>query len=92
MTRLPRIESVTVTGPTALGIRWRAGHFDRIDLAGWIASGDDHLAPLAKPDVFARAALDEYGSAVVWGGDGDLAIDALHLSLLSDAQRKAGEP
>ena len=36
--------------------------------------------------MFTRAGVGGYGSAVEWD-DGDLAIDAVHLKLLADAQR-----
>ncbi len=39
--------------------------------------------------MFARAEVGGYGSAVEWD-DGDLAIDAVHLKLLADAQRPFG--
>lgn len=85
---LPRIVSVTPIGPAALGIKWRHGFSDRIDLAGWIATGGDILDPLKDPTVFATARPDEYGAAVVWGEeDGDLAIDAVHLGMLAEEQR-----
>ena len=85
--RLPRIESVRVDGPSTVRVRWKGQRSaDAVDLAGWIATGGEVLAPLKEPDVFTRAEVGGYGSAVEWD-DGDLAIDAVHLKLLADAQR-----
>ena len=85
--RLPRIESVKVDGPSTVRVRWKGQRSaDIVDLAGWIATGGEILAPLKDPGVFTRAGVGGYGSAVEWD-DGDLAIDAVHLKLLADAQR-----
>jgi len=85
---LPRIETVTVVGCTTLGVKWRDGSSDRIDLAGWIATGSEILRPLADPDTFRTAQVGGYGGMIYWGDeDGDLAIDALHLQLLAEEQR-----
>jgi hypothetical protein len=89
MEKIPRIQKVTAALPTALDIKWKGGQIDRIDLAGWIATGGDILAPLRNPDVFVRAFVDDYGSSVAWD-DHDLRIDAVHLSLLAQEQRSFG--
>ena len=84
---LPRIETVSVTQPATLRLRWRGKRAgDNVDLTGWIATGGDILAPLHNASVFARATVDNYGTAVVWN-DGDLAIDAAHLKALADKQK-----
>jgi hypothetical protein len=76
---LPRIETVSVTQPATLRLRWRGrSASDCVDLTGWIAAGGATLAPLREAPVFAKASVGNYGAAVVWG-DGDLAIDAAHL-------------
>ena len=83
----PRIESAKVDGPSSLRIRWKGQRTTSVvDLAGWIATGGELLASLKEPGVFARAEVGGYGSAVEWD-EGDLAIDAVHLKLLADAQR-----
>jgi hypothetical protein len=88
--RLPRIETVKVDGSSTLRVRWKGQRTTSvIDLSGWIATGGDILAPLKEPGMFARAEVGGYGSAVEWD-DGDLAIDAVHLKLLADAQRPFG--
>lgn len=88
---LPRIAIVARTGPTILGVTWRDGPSDRVDLAGWIATGGDVLAPLRDAAVFATARLGDFGASVEWGPeDGDLAIDAHHLRQIADEQRRFG--
>jgi hypothetical protein len=85
---LPRIESVCVVQPATLRLRWRdrrAG--DDVDLTGWIVTGGQMLAPLREAQVFAKAAVGNYGAAVVWD-DGELAIDAGHLKMLADEQKQ----
>lgn len=84
--KLPRIQSVTVVGPTTLRIHWRVRDVaDDVDLSEWIGSGGDVLAPLRDMQVFAKAAVSNYGTTVAWDdGSGDLSIDALHLKLLID--------
>jgi hypothetical protein len=88
--KLPRIESVAVSGPMSLRIRWRdVRAADVVDLTGWVATGGNVLSPLRDPPVFARARLENYGAAVAWD-DGDLAIDAVHLKKLADEQKPFG--
>ncbi|HEV7600353.1 MAG TPA: hypothetical protein VGO49_08840 [Bradyrhizobium sp.] len=85
---LPRIETVSVVQPARLRLRWqgrRAG--DSVDLTGWMATGGQTLAPLREAPIFAKASVGNYGAAVVWE-DGDLAIDATHLKMLSDEQKQ----
>lgn len=89
---LARIEAVTVEKPSTLRIRWRGKRVGNVvNLSGWIATGGDVLAPLGDPKVFSRAAIANYGAAVSWDdGEGDLAIDALHLSKLIEEQKPFG--
>lgn len=63
---------------------WADGRRDRINLADWIAGGGAILAPLADPAVFGSARVDAHGSAIAWGDDNDLAIDAFHLRRIAD--------
>jgi hypothetical protein len=84
---LPTIEAVTVDGRSSLLVRWRdTPAVDHVDLAGWIASGGDLLAPLKDPATFELVRVAAYGSVVAWDDD-DLAIDAVHLKMLADQQR-----
>lgn len=84
-----RIEKVEVTGPTDLRVIWR-GQRDavHVELAGWVATGGDILAPLSDPATFAKASVGDFGASVTWDdGEGDLAIDAIHLQKLVDEQK-----
>ena len=92
-TTLPRVASVEAVDPTRLRVSWSAGGEDVVELAGWIASGDDLLAPLGDLAVFGAPRVALYGSAVAWGEeDGDLAIDAQHLDMIAREQRPFGAP
>lgn len=85
----PRILAVAPSGASQVDVRW-SGRADvaRIDLAGWIATGGDILAPLRAPEVFATVRDGDHGGALIWGeDDGDLAIDAVHLHLIETEQR-----
>jgi hypothetical protein len=87
---IPKIENVTVDGPSTLRVRWRGKRAaDTINLAGWIATGGELLAPLKDPLLFQRAKVASYGGAVAWDDD-DLAVDSMHLKLLADEQRPFG--
>jgi hypothetical protein len=87
---VPRIAKVRVVDPGALRITWKGGGTDEVNLAGWIATGGEILAPLNDPAVFKCARPDEYGAAVAWDDDGDLAIDAMHLQLIAREQHPFG--
>lgn len=84
---LPRIRSVSAEAPSALRVIWNDGTADRIELAGWIATGDGLLDALRRPEVFAGARVGEYEAAIIWDEDGDLSIDAVHLHSLAEEQR-----
>ncbi|MBY0382782.1 MAG: hypothetical protein K2W78_12795 [Xanthobacteraceae bacterium] len=85
--QLPRISAVSVAGPSTLYITWKGDEEpSSIDLADWILSGGTLLAPLNSDEVFAMAAIGGYGTIVTWDkGEGDLAIDAVHLKIIADA-------
>ncbi|GJE56043.1 MULTISPECIES: DUF2442 domain-containing protein [Methylobacterium] len=88
---VPRITDIAATGPTQLRVAWRDGVDTLVDLAGWIATGDDVLAPLRDAVMFAAARIGEYGASLAWGDeDGDLAIDAFHLRQIATEQANAG--
>jgi hypothetical protein len=87
---IPRIKSVAAEGATVLKVKWRGGSNDRIDLAGWIATGSAVLVPLKDPSVFSQPRVVEYGTAVAWGDDDDLMIDAAHLELIAAEQQPFG--
>ena len=89
---MPRIETVSVVGPSRLRIVWRSSPVAaEIDLSRWISTGGPTLTPLRDPEAFAKAAVADHGAAVTWdSGAGDLSIDAPHLSLIAKAQRNGG--
>jgi hypothetical protein len=84
--KLPRIKTVTATSPVTLVVTWTDNRKDRIDLAGWIATGGDVLGPLFDDRLFLDARVAEHGTAVAWDDD-DLMIDATHLQMLAAEQR-----
>ena len=85
---MPRIEAVSVEGTGRLSVKWRSKtRKDMVNLLGWIATGGEILAPLMVPTVFRKASVGNYGAAIV-RDDGDLAIDAQHVMLLVDEQKK----
>ena len=87
----PRIEKVSVISPSTLRVKWRSRAApDEVDLTGWIATGGDASAALAGRDVFKRAKVGNYGTAVLWD-EGDLAIDAAHLLMLVTEQKEFSE-
>jgi hypothetical protein len=48
---LPRIETVSVDGPSILRVRWRGKRIlDMMNLSGWIATGGDILASLPRQE------------------------------------------
>jgi hypothetical protein len=85
---MPRIEAVSVEGAGRLSVKWRGkSRKDTVNLQGWIATGGEILSPLLVPTTFSKASIGNYGAAIVWD-DGDLAIDAQHVMLLADEQKK----
>lgn len=85
---MPKIAAVSVVVPHVIVVTWAGGGSDRIDLSDWIAGGDATLAPLVDPDLFGSAHVDAHGSAIAWGADDDLAIDAHHLRLMAGCEAK----
>lgn len=88
MHKLPRIASVIGGAkPGELKIRWKDKSYSTVDLSGWIASGGQVLAPLKDGNLFQSPHVADYGAAVAWGDDEDLAIDADHLRMIAEEQR-----
>src|SRR5882757_6810901 len=88
---MPRIQAVSVEGTGKLGVKWRGkARKDTVNLLGWIATGGETLAPLTVPAMFSKASVGKYGAASEWD-EGDLAIDAQHVMLLLDEQKKFDE-
>ena len=85
---MPRILTVGAVAPNVLRVKWKDRSTDRVDLSGWIATGDDILAPLRDSDIFKSPRVSDYGTSIAWGDDeSDLRIDALHLEQIAAEQR-----
>lgn len=84
---LPRIASVKAFEPSMLHVTWRDKQADTVDLVGWIATGGVTLAALKDWAKFRLAKVADYGAAVSWDDDDDLAIDGHHLKMLADEQK-----
>ena len=85
---LPRVADVVSLGSAEIFVTWADGAVEKVNLAGWIATGGNILAPLESDAVFNTARLGDYGASIEWGPeDGDLAIDAHHLHQLAVEQR-----
>lgn len=83
---IDRIAGVEIRLPSSVLVAMTDGTRHCVDLAGWIATGGDILAPLRSAQIFGRAAVSDHGAAIAWD-DGDLAIDARHLVLLAGEQQ-----
>ncbi|HYH19777.1 MAG TPA: hypothetical protein VD995_14280 [Azospirillum sp.] len=83
-----RIAAVEAATGRMLIVTWDHGGTDEVDLSGWIGFHD--IAELRDESVFRRPEIAEYGSAVQWAGNEDLAIDSVHLELLAEQQRPFG--
>ncbi len=89
--KLPRIQRACAAGLTTISLRWRGDNSEtEINLAGWIATGGDALARLTDPKAFSQVRVVDYGAAIEWDEDADLAIDAAHLKLLAEEQQPFG--
>lgn len=82
----PRLAAVTTEPGFVLVASWQDGTTGRIALSGWIKSGPPAIQRLRDPVLFGRAAVADYGLAVEWDDDKDLAIDTVHLELLVEQQ------
>jgi hypothetical protein len=87
---MPRVSAVGAVGGSVIKVKWKDRSSDRIDLSGWIATGNDILAPLREGDIFKNPRVSEYGASVAWGDDDDLRIDAVHLEQIAAEQRPFG--
>ena len=88
----PRIENVSIAGRAVLRVKWKgAAPPVDVDLTGWIATGGEVLAVLTDKEIFSKAAVSNYGSAIMWDG-GKFAIDATHLMRLANEQGHSAIP
>ena len=87
MSQSPRIHKVGAETESVLMVTWSDAVRDRIDLAGWISTGGSALEALKQNAVFQNARVSDYGLAVAWDEDGDIAIDSVHLRRIAEEQR-----
>lgn len=85
---LPRITEVVALGSAEVFVMWADGASEKVNLAGWIATGGNILAPLDSDAMLQTVRVGDYGTSLEWGPEGgDLAIDAHHLHQLAIEQR-----
>ena len=88
----PRIEDVSVVGPALLRVKWKDNRPSiDINLRDWIATGGEHVVALTSKEVFGKAMVGNYGTAIMWD-DENLAIDAIHLMRLANEQGHCAIP
>ncbi len=79
-----RLKAVsTNTNQYGLDVEFYDGSITTVDLREWIETGGDILMSLRDPLIFKQFKIIDYGCALQWNDDEDLAIDAIHLSELS---------
>lgn len=75
---LPRIVSVAPgAAPLSLRIAWDSGDEGVVDLSGHLGRFRIYEPLRRSPELFARAAVGEHGTDVVWTEDIDVAADTL---------------
>lgn len=87
--KMPRITSVKALDGMRLAVGFEDGWSAEVDLAGFVADFKS-LHPLHDPQLFARVALEEWGSGVTWDDEGPLSIAATTVYRLASEQ--AGDP
>lgn len=83
----PTIESARLAAPAVLELAWSTGETLRVDLAD-LPKRNRAFAALAKPDVFARFEIADWGHGLDWPGDLGMGADRLY----ELARRQAGLP
>jgi Protein of unknown function (DUF2442) len=82
-----RIAGVAPWSRSRLWIVWEDSAESLVDLSGWIAAGRETLNLLKRPEVFDTVMVADHGTAIQWGDNQDLAIDAMHLWRLAEEQK-----
>lgn len=82
-----RIAKVTAEDGHVLAVQWKGGGDVRVHLLGWIETGPPAFRALMNRELFERPRIADYGLAVAWGDDDDLAIDSDHIELMAERQR-----
>ncbi len=83
--KLPRISNVKALDGMRLVVEFADGWISEVDLNKFITDFKS-LKPLTQPEVFARAALEEWGSGLTWDGEGALSIAATTIYRLASEQ------
>ena len=87
--KLPRITSATALDNMHVAISFEDGWAREVDLAGFIA-GFKSLKPLTNSALFARVAIEEWGSGLTWDDEGPLSIAATTVYRLAAEQSGDG--
>lgn len=83
--KLPRITQATAHGPMRVTLCFEDGWSADVDLSGFV-SGFKSLHPLREASLFARVAVEEWGSGLTWDDEGPLSIAATTLYRLAAQQ------
>ncbi|MDO8318321.1 DUF2442 domain-containing protein [Rhodoferax sp.] len=83
--KLPRITSATALDKLRVHVSFEDGWASDVDLSGWIADFKS-LKPLKDATLFARVALEEWGSGLTWDDEGPLSIAATTIYRLAAEQ------
>jgi hypothetical protein len=83
--KLPRIEALRVLNDMRLSLRFSDGWKTIVALEVFVSKFES-LAPLARPTIFARAKIQEWGTGVTWDDEGPLSIASTTLYRLAAEQ------
>ncbi len=83
--KLPRISAVKAHENMRVTLRFEDGWTADVDLTDFV-SGFKSLKPLRDTALFARAAIEEWGSGLTWDDEGPLSIAATTLYRLAAEQ------
>lgn len=87
--KLPRITKATALDAMRLSVCFDDGWCAEVALADFVA-GFKSLKPLTDATLFARVAIEEWGSGITWDNEGPLSIAATTVYRLACEQ--AGDP
>lgn len=87
--KTPRITSAAALDALRVAVVFDDGWRSEVDLAGFVA-GFKSLKPLTDSALFARVAVEEWGSGLTWDDEGPLSIAATTVYRLACEQ--AGDP
>lgn len=83
--KTPRITSATAQGAMRVAVVFEDGWCAEVDLAGFVA-GFKSLKPLTDAALFARVAVEQWGSGLTWDDEGPLSIAATTVYRLASEQ------